>query len=260
MKKNYVIAICDILGFSKLFSDNSQVDLDIILERYLGFLRKSVLHSSSKKEFPNVTPTLSEIRKYSELGIAWFSDTILFYTKTDTENDCRRLLQTIGWLLFENMFSLNTRLRVGISYGEAFMDELNETYIGEPIVEAYQLEKRQKWSGGALTKKVEERFGNYLARLNPMESWVIPFTVPMENGFTERLLAINWTNGIHHAHDWREFRWKKDQAVPSEKDYETQPEVIEKWKNTKEFHSRVCWNCFPELNPNNIIKPPGKFW
>ena len=132
------------------------------------------------------------------------------------------------------MLSRNTRIRAGISYGETSTDEEEEIYIGKSIVDAYKLEKKQKWIGGALSKKAEERFGDYLASLNPAESWVIPYDVPVENGLKEKLLAINWTIGSHHS-SLRNFNWKKDKPEPTEKDYLEQPDIFEKWRNTKEF-------------------------
>ena len=248
MNKNYLIAVCDILGFSKLFDDEKN-SLDIITDRYVGYLKRSLMHTIYKDFFPDNIPTLEKVRRNSDIGIAWFSDTILLYTKEDTNEQCKTLLQNIGWLIFENMSTPHnaTRLRVGISYGEAFIDEKNETFLGKPIVEAYKLENKQKWSGGALTKKAEERFGNYLASLNPVESWVVPYDVPVGDNTTEKLLAINWTNGIHN-NTMKDFYWRYDRHEPSQKECIEHPDVIEKWKNTKEFHKNNCRHCFPKLN------------
>ncbi|MCJ7553475.1 MAG: hypothetical protein MUO34_06285 [Ignavibacteriaceae bacterium] len=253
MQQNYLIAVCDILGFSKLVHQKAPEE---IKDEYFGYIKKSIYFAMNKDHFPVKAPTLRELKMHDELAIAWFSDTILIYTLEDDENICKNFMQTIGWFIFMNMKLPDTRLRVGISYGPAVMDVEEQVFIGLPIVEAYNLEKKQKWSGGALTKKVEERFGDYLANLNPVESWIVPYAVPMENGQRENLLAINWTIGMHQRYN---FNWNKDRAEPNEKEISEQPDVIEKWRNTKEFHSKVCWSCFPQLN-NGIIKPPGKFW
>ncbi len=256
MKGNYLVAICDILGFSKLILRN---DVETVLNVGLNFFKKSLKHSVHKDSFPDETVSYKDLRNHRKLGVAWFSDTVLLYTRKDEDDVCRQLLQIVGWLIFENMLTLNSRMRVGISYGEAFMDEKEEIYIGKPIVEAYNLEKSQEWSGGALTKKVEERFGNYLASLNPMESWVVPYNVPLKLSLRKNLLAINWTNGIH-GNSLRDFNWSEKRNKLKEQDYIEQPDVVEKWKNTKEFHEKVCWQCFPSLNPTGVIKPPHKFW
>lgn len=252
---NHLVAICDILGFSKLVTQHSAEE---IKDRYFNEVRKSVQFAVEKDYYPLKPTSLKNLNLNNELGIAWFSDSILIYTQKDDEKTCLKFLQTIGWLIFLNMQQPYTRLRVGVSYGPAIMNSDEQIFIGLPIVEAYNLEKKQKWSGGALTKKVEERFGNYLASLNPVESWVIPYSIPMANGQKENLLAINWTIGIHNSPGWREFYWKQNKPFPDDEEKNLQSDVIEKWINTKEFHSRVCWHCFPHLN-NGVIKPPLRF-
>ncbi|KKM63675.1 hypothetical protein LCGC14_1509060, partial [marine sediment metagenome] len=48
-------------------------------------LRQALYHSIFQNDFPKKIPTLDEIQKHSRIGIAWFSDTMLLYTKQDTE-------------------------------------------------------------------------------------------------------------------------------------------------------------------------------
>jgi hypothetical protein len=87
----------------------------------------------------------------------------------------------------------------------------------------------------------------------------VPYSVPMAGNSRENLLAINWTIGSHNSPGWKDFFWKVNQPLPSESEsIVTQADVVEKWMNTKEFHSKVCWHCFPHLN-NGVIKPPIKF-
>jgi len=186
MRGNFLVAICDILGFSKLILNN---DVETVLRYGVDFLKKTLLHSIYKNEFLDYDVPYKELKTDNDLGISWFSDTILIYSRRDDNDACKKLLQTVGWLIFENMLSPNTRIRAGISYGEAFINEQEEIYIGKAIVDAYMLEKKQKWIGGALSKKVEERYGDYLATLNPIESWVVPYDVPVENGLTEKCNA-----------------------------------------------------------------------
>ncbi len=64
-------------------------------------------------------------------------------------------MQTVGWLIFVNMLSRNTRIRAVISYGETFIDEEEEIYIEKSIVDSYKLEKKQKWIRVALSIKAE---------------------------------------------------------------------------------------------------------
>jgi hypothetical protein len=100
MQGLYAIALCDILGFSDLVR---QTDLHSLVERHLAWLRRSLHHSLHKHTFPAEIPTIVELNAHEKLGIAWFSDTLLFYTRMDDDDALRELYQTVGWLLFETM-------------------------------------------------------------------------------------------------------------------------------------------------------------
>lgn len=242
MKQNYAIAICDILNFTEFVQNNQ---LDYVLKSSLGWFRKALHHSIHQEEFPSDVPSLTQLQSHSELGIAWFSDTILIYTLEDTKKCLQSLISSISWLLFETMFTEDTRLRCGISYGEAYIDAKNSLFVGKPIIESYHLEKKQAWSGGALTTSAMQRIPEY-ARSGGYADWnVVAYSVPLANNSTFDTLAINWTMGIHPNF---ELRWSKKHSEPTPEDWKKQREVCEKWKNTKIFHDNVCRSCKP--NPN----------
>jgi hypothetical protein len=248
MKKKYLIAVCDILGFSNLVKQN---DIDSIIDNPITFLRRSLWHSIKKTDIPEELPSLEELKNKSRIGIALFSDTILLYTLEDTDDDCKSLLETCGWLLFENMFYNSTRLRIGVSYGEAYIDEKNSIYVGKPIIEAHELEKCQEWSGGALTIQAEERIPinvktEYLYRENVINGaiyfwYLIYYDVPLKYNRTERLLTIDWTRGIHH---YNNFAWSKKNAEPTREEIDTKKDIVTKWRNTKKYHEDICRDCF----------------
>ena len=244
MGKKYLIAICDILGFSNLVRTQN---LSKIRTEYFQYLKGSLELAMKRTNYSNDSPVNTDLKANDKLGFSWFSDTFLIYTLNDDEDSCLFLLQTIGLFIFMNMNNPNTRLRVGISYGDAIIDKSENIFIGIPIVEAHELEKKQKWSGGALTKAVEYRFGEYLNSLNPFESWVLKYDIPFEKKISENLFAINWTNGLHNFNNWRHFNWNKELVDPDIKEHFTHHDIVEKWENTKTFHTKVCWKCFPEL-------------
>jgi hypothetical protein len=242
MKKNYTIAVCDILGFTDLVRKN---DLDSIVGDHLGWLRKALHHSIHKEKFPSEAPSLLALRDKSLLGLAWFSDTIVLYTLNDTDDSIRALTSCLGWLLFESIFTVGTRLRCGVSYGEAFMDTENSLYVGNPLIDAYYLQQRQDWSGGALTQEaverlpVEARTGIYYA-----DWFLIPYDVPIKENKTIRTLAIDWTISIHpHL----EFPWSDNYTEPIIGDWLKRPDVCRKWHYTKAFHDTVCRSCRSQL-------------
>ncbi|HGJ66336.1 TPA: hypothetical protein ENS27_13310 [bacterium] len=247
MSDKHLVAICDILGFKNLIMNNSVED---VANNSLGYLKRSLYHSITQEDIPDNLPTMTELKQNSKVGFAIFSDTILLYTKKDTDDDCQFLLETCGWLLFENVFNHSTRLRIGISYGETFINEEDNIYIGKSIVEAYQLEKSQEWAGGALTKNAEERIPEFvktefLYDKNTINgrifNWYLTYyDVPLKGGFSERLLTIDWTRGIHH---YLPFEWSKNHKEPTEDEIFKKPDIVSKWRNTKKYHEDNCYYC-----------------
>ena len=240
MRQNYMVAMCDILGFTVLVQNSP---LNHVVETSLGWFSKALHHSMHKGEFPEQTPSLEELQSHTHLGLAWFSDTILMYTLEDTNECIQALTSTLGWLLFETMLDPETRLRCGVSYGEAHIDAHNSIYIGQPLIEAYQLEDSQAWSGGALTAAAVHRLPEE-ARSGKFVDWfVTPYQVPLKKGKTVQTLAIDWTIGSHPG--GFQLHWSDRSEEPTSKEWEEQRQVCEKWRNTRSFHDSVCRFCRP---------------
>jgi hypothetical protein len=244
---NSTIAVCDILGFSDLVQNNS---LEAVIDGALGWFRRSLYHSVHKNTFPMTGVTLEQTQ--SDVGIAWFSDTILMYTTQDTDDCLRGLLSSIGWLLFETNMASRTRIRCGIAYGPVYLDQANSIYVGTPIIDAYRLEQRQAWSGGALTESAVQRVPGHARNGQFPDWWLIPWNVPIKKGPPEQTLAINWTLGFHDSPFV--LTWSQACSEPTSRDWELRPDVCEKWKNTKSFHEDACEDCkrSPQVLPRQV--------
>jgi len=238
MRQNYFLAVCDILGFSGLVEKNS---LDFVVDQALAWFRQSLSHSVHKNGFPGQVPPTSDLDRHERVGVAWFSDTLLFYTKQDTDDAVRDLLATVAWLVFETMLQGQTRVRAGVAYGEAFIDPTNSLFAGRPIVEAYQLEQVQQWSGGALAPSALNRVPEIARSGEFADWWLAKYDVPLKRGEILRTLALNWSQGIHHPL-WR-LRWSEASELPTPEDWKRDPSICEKFVNTKRFHETFCHEC-----------------
>jgi hypothetical protein len=236
----YLVAVCDILGFSNLVEQNP---LDQVVDGALGWFRRALHHSIHKDGFPPEVPHKAETDAHEHVGVAWFSDTVLLYSLRDDDEAARQLIMTVGWLIFETLLSSGrTKIRGGISYGEARMDRENSIFVGKAIVDAYRLEKRQEWSGAALTETACDRIPEYARSGGYADWWVIPYGVPLKDGLTTNTLAINWTWGIHHP-PW--LRWSESAESPTDADWQDKPDICRKFINTKAFHDALCHHCNP---------------
>jgi hypothetical protein len=164
VRGSVTVAVCDILGFSRLVE---RQPLAAVVDNAIGWFRKALNHSLLKSGFPSDVPPHTELEDHPHVGVAWFSDTILLYTKHDTDEAVRELLGTVAWLLFETMLNGMTKIRGGIAYGDAHIDPQNSLYVGVPIIEAYKLEQSQQWSGASLAPSAVARLPEF-ARTGPV--------------------------------------------------------------------------------------------
>lgn len=238
MSSKYMVAICDILGFTQHVRNNTA---DRVVSDVLGRLRKSLYHSIHKNGFPKDVPPLSELQNHAHIGLALFSDTILLYTREDTDESIRSFVNMLSWLVFETMFMQNTRIRCGVDYGLAVIEPENSIYVGIPIIEAFKLEKKQQWSGGAFTEAACNRIPHYARDGNDVNWWVVPYEVPLKDCGRMQTLAIDWTWGLHD----RKFdlSWSHNSKEPTPNDWQSNFDICEKWQNTKNFHDSVCVWC-----------------
>jgi len=231
-----MVAVCDILGFSNLVQKN---DLSFVVNDNLSYLRQALHHSIHHGDFPDDIPTLRDLLLHENVGFAWFSDTLFFYGRDESDEANRRIIETVGWLMFETMMLPQLRIRAGISYGAIHVDTENSIYVGPAIIDAHRLEKIQLWSGGALTESACERISSDY-------HWVVSYDIPIltSNNSIETIntLAINWTFGIHSRGAF-EIPWSRDSNEPTQEYIDNHPDIVEKWRNTRQFHRDVCRYC-----------------
>ena len=236
MQQKYTIALCDILGFSNLVKGNP---LDVVVDNTLAWFFKSLHHSLNKNEWPESTPEMDYIDKNKRVGLVLFSDTVLFYTREDTNECLQDLIQTVAWLLFETTLT-DTQMRAGIAYGDAFIDPKNSIFVGKAIVEAYEMEQRQQWAGAAFAESAVVRIPENVRGGEFIDWPVVPYDVPIKDKQSVETLAINWTHGFH---DNLSCLWSKTSDDPTPEDWIKNPSICEKWYYTKQFHADVCKQC-----------------
>jgi hypothetical protein len=232
--QKYTIALCDILGFKKTVQSNpvDQVVRSVLIPLKFA-LNDAINYDVTKdEEFP-ANITLSQINEQSKIGVSWFSDTILMYTKEDQDENLRKLIYAVARFLFRTSQIPHAQIRCGIAYGEAHIDVKEQIFVGCPIVEAYLLEEDQKWSGGALTEEAANRvpecfrYGQF-----PIDWPLVCYDAPLKMGAKPSNIAVNWAFGIK---DSSFMRWQLEYEYPGPLDWGQYYDICEKFYYTKKF-------------------------
>lgn len=257
-----MVAFCDVLGFKALVKGRPLGDI----ASALTFLRRALGFAAWQEDPGNPPPDLSVIRGRAKVGFAWFSDSLFLYALDDSDQSALLVIEAVGWLLFSTGFSSIVSIRGAIAYGDMLIDPGNDVYVGQPLIDAVQLEARQDWSGATLCDSAVARVA-MAVRLEDFV-WLRRYPVPMKaarapstSGCLARLydwalrpkaagdpigpaainpVVVDWTFGTHYP---TVFQWSPSSIEPTPLDEQKQPDVVRKYRNTKAFHDGVCRWC-----------------
>ncbi|BCA93817.1 hypothetical protein TUM19329_01780 [Legionella antarctica] len=205
------IAFLDILGFSEFIKNNEH---RTAIEKYQCMIRP-MIDLSLTETAEQITKDSSWIEEVSKsdnydnlepkfdnviLQCGAMSDSVLLSTPDNTLRSLIILLATVRNLMAK-LFFLGFPLRGAITSGWVTIDNqtpsspnLNHHLaIGKPIVEAVDLEKKQKWSGCALHLSVTDCIGPAIVKLDP--TLITLYEVPLKDG-VKLMPVVNWLNGI----------------------------------------------------------------
>jgi hypothetical protein len=190
---NTLVAICDVLGFKNLLSDNKPTEIAVEMQQYLGRCIHKALYQDKE------TKPLADIRDFQmnpDVGVVLFSDTLLIYGRHGGYTAIDGVLKTVSWLLFQSLDHTRFRFRAGLSYGLLCADFKSSIFLGPAIVAACELEKNQEWMGAAADQKTSSYLSNELYKDGFTEPSLDPplvrYQIPLKKGINQELLAVNW--------------------------------------------------------------------
>lgn len=139
----------DVLGFSNLVQS---VGLDILYAKY-----KELINAAEKQQRDGLFFSARgghPFFGYERINSFYFSDTIIFWCPYDVHH-----LEALATAMKEVMcrsIEIELPLRGAISVGRAKLNLEEKVFIGEPIVNAANAEKVQKWIGITLSNEFRE--------------------------------------------------------------------------------------------------------
>ena len=184
------IAVCDVLGFSNLTRQQPLPKL-VADYRSLVSICKELTHFNS-----NLFPFGKESWEADLVKVAIFSDTLLVYTVPIEPKEYGLDIGTVSCFFEACSALLNAGikngmpLRVGVAFGQTYIEPASSLFVGEPIVDAYETEQAQDWIGGACHQSCSEAPFFDTAGAAAWQN-VVLYHVPLHEGEKE-MWAINW--------------------------------------------------------------------
>lgn len=152
MKGKRFVAVADILGFKALLT---RVPLEEIASRVallldgVGALRVGFVEATDRLRSgvfrPNSANFSDSVALWSDV-LEDFADNLRFATG---RMFAQCLAEVVG-----RAFVTGIPLRMAIAFGETYVDPERNIVIGQPLVDAFELEKAQEWVGGAFHSSV----------------------------------------------------------------------------------------------------------
>lgn len=230
------VAFLDVLGFKKMIQT---MELTEIAKQYKNLVL-SIQHLDAYYQSIN-----GEKNKLCKQFI--FSDSIVLFANDDSEKSFIDLV-TYTWRFLQMSIAMKLPLRGAITYGEVYIDEINNVFLGEGLVNAVLLESKQEWIGVIIDHVLEEKYESVFSNENLKvltNSLMYKYDVPFKNGTTNLYRALNWR-----------LNMVVDKGTRSLFDYTKDPAIDQKIDNTLSFAETIIINKCPYIDGEGL---PAQF-
>ena len=239
-----MFAMFDVLGFSQWMKT---AGLSAVLDAYHQLIEKVVAPTSEKDALSAVQTSEGALFAVTgPPGYAYFSDTILLWHPL-APPFVDDFISRCGDLVCDAL-SMNIPLRGAITLGDAVLSKEVDFYLGEPIVEAANLEKAQNWMG--LTFGNTAVWSPFLAQMHG--TTIIEYDPPTKENLRKYASPI--------VLDWpRKWRDKNGGQCPTSKlrELNTDPRFSMYWENTIAFAeyslAKHDWHLRPDEIPQDAV-------
>lgn len=189
--KRYV-AFFDLLGFSAWLESEGSFNVFTYVRGFLNLMIRASLPGSV------VNPDMSVVTNETTIGVINFSDSIVFYSRDDSETCLEAILRVSGEFMNVVITGPSRMIRGGIAYGEFYADPEANAYVGQALVDAYRLEGAQDWLGCSIDDTVEAlpKFKRVLSRF---PNYIVRALVPLR-GTNKMPYCLNWADKKQFSH------------------------------------------------------------
>lgn len=183
------VAYIDVLGMSAIVEKDA--------DEAWGMLSDLVAVRDQVGNYELEFPDSKERAILSEVTYAvTFSDTIVLFTKGDSDTELRCMIIRVAEILHKAMCRC-VPVRAGLSFGRFFFNIDKSMYAGPALIEAYRVGESAQWLGIALADSVQERAMG-LGMMSGSSKIIVPWKVPLKGG-TELRFVVNWPAVVAHT-------------------------------------------------------------
>lgn len=189
MRKNHrFVAHIDILGMRAMVSRDPETAWKVLSG--LANVRDHI----GKIQLTNISSAQQQMLAESVFSVM-FSDTIVLFTKTESDNDLQALLIASAEILHKAMCAY-VPVRIGVAAGEFFFNIEDSLYLGPALIEAYEIGEASQWLGVRTTEAVYKQ-ATHANFKSGAKDIVIPTSIPTKLGFVPGY-ALNWVAMFKH--------------------------------------------------------------
>lgn len=145
------VGFIDILGFKDLVMRSDHDDIYKLLNNISTF-RNFIENIHDKGNIP-------ESFSDAEIYTVSFSDSIVIFSKDNSEANFKLFIQSVNWLI-ARAIEKGIPLKGAISYGQVSLNKSSQIYFGQAIIDAYLLEEEVNYLGvvahNSIDKYIEE--------------------------------------------------------------------------------------------------------
>jgi hypothetical protein len=212
------VCLLDVLGFENQLA---ALKLDGMLAKY------KLLIDYVKKQTGGIdvvpTPDGHIAVGWLVIGNAYFSDTLLFWTKYS-----KMSLPSFTHCIAEAIcfgLEIDLPLRGSLAVGEVILDPQTGVFLGEPLVEVARTEREQCWIGAS--------FGPSFAQPGFNEGFHLHTLLPYKSQYKDKTSTLATGMAVDWPRQWRESR--KTDPRPIVRVLNTNPKYSTAYERTEAF-------------------------
>jgi hypothetical protein len=180
------VAFFDLLGFSSWLEDEGSAEVFTYVRGFLNLIIRASLPGSV------VHPDMSVTVKDSDMGFINFSDSIVFYSRDDSDACFDTMLRVCGEFMNGVITGPSRMIRGAISHGEFYADPDANAYVGQALIDAYHLESAQDWLSCSFHASVVA-LPQFDRAIRKYPNYIVPALVPLRSSNVIPY-CLNWAD------------------------------------------------------------------